>query len=1096
MDIEVNPGPEPSKKGLSMVHMNIQSLYMASITNHKRVKIDEIISTFVVDKPTDIICLSETWLHDQISNKLIEIPGYHEPERNDRKDRQGGGVCAYISENIVKKRLTEIEPPDIDLLWIELKLANKRVIMGVGYRPPRQSKAEVEQFMDQFTSSLNKAINLGAESLVILGDFNDRCTKWDSTHDLSDLKNDFYDLIQVSDLVQLVNEPTHIGPTSESLIDLVITDSPGYVNSVDLLPPIGSRHATVYVDFAISYQRDKNYMRKVWDYDKGDYDQLNEAIFNYPWEEVLHPDFDVNQKSETLTSTYLQLCSENIPNRVIKVKPRDLPWITHDCKCLIRSRNRLYNRFKRTRKIEHETIWKNKAREVRASLNLARLQYRQKMMAALSDPNLAAKKYWSLVKRIYGSKKGMGIPVLEVGSKNLSTSTDKANAFTDFFKTQQTLIEPIGHSLPNLEMLTDERLSNVSTTPGEVKHILDSLELGKAHGGDGVSVRMLRETSSSINGPLSTLINDSLSKGIVPTVWKRANISPVHKKNSRSVVSNYRPISLLSTLAKVQERIVFKRMYRFLSSNGLLTPKNSGFKEKDSAICQLINIVDRIYKALESGKDVSMVFLDISKAFDKVWHRGLLHKLKCNGIDGSLLLWLEDYLKDREIRVVINGQCASWASTNAGVPQGSILGPLLFLVFINDVVDNIESDINLFADDTSLMNVIEQLQDSYDTTNEDLIKLAAWANQWLVTYNATKTVSLHITMRNELTIHPALFLNGTQVNEVESHCHLGVDIENTFTWQSHIKRIASKGNKCVGLMRRASRDLPRSCLEKLYLTMVRPILEYGGVLFDNSPDLHLKPLDKVQREAALVCTGAYRHTKTVNLMKELGWDTLGTRRELQRTCLMYKIQNKIAPLYLISACPPLVREISTYNLRNAENISLPAGKRTGYVNSFMPNSVRLWNNLDRSIKSRTSIDSFKYHLKKKKCIKGNKLYSKFNGRKAINHTRIRLGLSGLKAQRHDYNHVPVSTCDHCGARKEDAMHYLLQCNAFNNMRTDMLNKVKALYQSKNIVLDLSRTIVKKQLVDCLLKGDKRLSECENVKLFAVVQDFISSSKRF
>ena len=247
MDIEVNPGPNPSHKGLSMVHMNIQSLYMASITNHQRVKIDEVISTFVADKPTDVITFSETWLHDQISDDNIKFPGYHEPIRKDRKDKRGGGVCAFISENIVRKRLPEIEPPDIDLLWVELKLANKRVLLGVGYRPPRQSKAEVDQFMDQFTTSLNKAISLGAESLVILGDFNDRCIKWDSTHEFSDLKNDFYDLIQVSDLVQLVNEPTHIGTTSESLIDLVITDSPGYVKTIDLLPPIGSKHVTVYV---------------------------------------------------------------------------------------------------------------------------------------------------------------------------------------------------------------------------------------------------------------------------------------------------------------------------------------------------------------------------------------------------------------------------------------------------------------------------------------------------------------------------------------------------------------------------------------------------------------------------------------------------------------------------------------------------------------------------------------------------------------------------------------------------------------------------------------------------------------------------------
>jgi hypothetical protein len=151
--------------------------------------------------------------------------------------------------------------------------------------------------------------------------------------------------------------------------------------------------------------------------------------------------------------------------------------------------------------------------------------------------------------------------------------------------------------------------------------------------------------------------------------------------------------------------------------------------------------------------------------------------LQANGIDGKLLQWIEDYLANREIRVVINGQCASWAKTNAGVPQGSILGPLLFLVFINDVVDDIESDINLFADDTSLMNIIDQMIDSYTTLNADLVKLAAWASRWLVTYNATKTVSVHISTKREREIHPDLFLNGIRITEVESHRHLGVDLE-------------------------------------------------------------------------------------------------------------------------------------------------------------------------------------------------------------------------------------------------------------------------------------------------------------------------------
>jgi hypothetical protein len=357
-------------------------------------------------------------------------------------------------------------------------------------------------------------------------------------------------------------------------------------------------------------------------------------------------------------------------------------------------------------------------------------------------------------------------------------------------------------------MRTDQRLGDISTTPEEVKNILTSLDSGKAHGGDGVSIRLLKETSDSIKKPLCALLNESFSTSKVPSTWKRANVSPVHKKESRSTVGNYRPISLLSTLAKVQERIVFRRMYRFLTAHNLLTPKNSGFREKDSAICQLVNIVDKIYRALETGQEINMVFLDISKAFDKVWHRGLLHKLKSNGIDGSLLNWLEDYLSDRKIRVVINGQCAPWADTNAGVPQGSILGPLLFLVFINDVVDDISSDINLFADDTSLLKIIEQLNDSFAIINNDLTKLSVWADKWLVTYNPAKTVSLFISKKKDTLRRPPLFLKGSRINEVDSHCHLGVDLESSFTWLTHILRIAGKGAKCVGLMRRASRDLP------------------------------------------------------------------------------------------------------------------------------------------------------------------------------------------------------------------------------------------------------------------------------------------------
>jgi hypothetical protein len=588
----------------------------------------------------------------------------------------------------------------------------------------------------------------------------------------------------------------------------------------------------------------------------------------------------------------------------------------------------------------------------------------------------------------------------------------------------------------------------------------------------------------------------SFEKAQVPITWKEANVSPVHKKNSRSNIGNYRPISLLSTLSKVQERVVYRRLYRYLADNNLLTDKNSGFKERDSAMCQLIKIVDTIYRALEDGKDISMVFLDISKAFDRVWHKGLLQKLKANGIEGKLLNWIENYLCDRKIRVVLNGQKAQWATTNAGVPQGSILGPLLFLVFINDVVDGIDSNINLFADDTSLLNIIDQIVPAYETVNNDLTKLSDWASKWLVNYNAAKTVSLHISRNRQREDHPPLTLNGARVEEVESHCHLGIDFEQLFTWLTHILRIAGKAAKCVGLMRRVCRELPRTCLENLYTTMVRPILEYGGVLFDGSPQYHTEHLDKIQREAALVCTGAYKHTKNSALMTELGWDSLQTRRTNQKLCLMYKMQRNLAPPYLTLICPPLVGEISNYPLRNATNIAAPMGRKSGYFNSFMPSAIRAWNGLDRNIRSRKSIDSFKYHLKKKRGRHKNKLYPRFNGSWAVQHTRMRLGLSGLMVQRHDYNHVPRSTCEYCGARKDDTMHFFLQCQVFDQMRIHLLERVSEIYQSKNITHDMTRTLVKKQLVNSLLTGDVRLGMGENIELFNAVQTYIGTTKRF
>jgi hypothetical protein len=308
------------------------------------------------------------------------------------------------------------------------------------------------------------------------------------------------------------------------------------------------------------------------------------------------------------------------------------------------------------------------------------------------------------------------------------TNRQKASLLNSYF-CAQSVIETPPEAVPPLRILTPTRLDNIIVSLADIHKYLTSLNVNKANGPDKISNKLLKETANSIAEPLKSLFEMSLASGKVPNIWKMANVTPVFKKGDRHLKSNYRPISLLSATGKILERVMFKSLYHYCCDNKLLTWRNSRFKQMDSAINQLIYISDKIYKSLEKRQDICMVYLDISKAFDRVWHFGLIYKLKQNGIRGNVLLWLSDYLSNRQQRVVINGQSSEWLPIKAGVPQGSILGPLLFLIYINDIVLDIKSDIFLFADGSTLMKVITDPIQSILELNDDLNQLNLWASQ-------------------------------------------------------------------------------------------------------------------------------------------------------------------------------------------------------------------------------------------------------------------------------------------------------------------------------------------------------------------------------
>ena len=389
-------------------------------------------------------------------------------------------------------------------------------------------------------------------------------------------------------------------------------------------------------------------------------------------------------------------------------------------------------------------------------------------------------------------------------------------------------------------------------------------------------VQCTEPCDTSIVEPLCLIFEKCLETGVYPSIWKIANVIPVHKKNSRQNKENYRPISLLPIFGKIFEKLIFDSMYEHFYNHGFITPNQSGFRPNDSAINQLLSITHNIYRAFEEkpSKETRAVFLDLSKAFDRVWHEGLIYKLECKGISGKLLTLVKNYLKDRKQRVVLNGRSSEWASVSAGVPQGSVLGPLFFLIYINDLTENIASGIKLFADDTSLFSVVETENETAQALNSDLEKIRTWAWQWKMKFNADKTEEVLFSCKRNKPTHPTLKLGSSDIIAKIEHKHLGMILDSKLNFQSHIREVIVKARRSIGMIRYLSKHVSREVLDVIYKLHVRPHLDYGDIIYHKfDPEMRLtftQRLEQTQYLAALAVTGTWIGTNRQRLFNELG----------------------------------------------------------------------------------------------------------------------------------------------------------------------------------------------------------------------------------
>ena len=659
--------------------------------------------------------------------------------------------------------------------------------------------------------------------------------------------------------------------------------------------------------------------------------------------------------AEYFTNIFIDTCKEHIPFKIIEINPRDKPWMNKFVKAKLKERDKWHRRFKSLQNERNRLTHANKRLEANFAMMQAKSNYFETIKQKLCNPQIDSKQYWHLLKSLYGSKVDSGIPAIIDGDEIISSSKEKADLFNKHFLKKSTLPKDLP-DLPVLEMSL-QLLNSIVTNEHEVKKILLSLNLNKASGYDNIGNRLLKKTAHSIAQPLTYLFNQSLSKGIFPSIWKRANVPPVFKQNDRQSKTNYRPISLLPNIGKVLERVVFVHLYKFCIEHNLLTWRNSGYKPLDSSINQLIFISHNIYKALEKGEDVCYVSLDASAAFDRVWHCGLLHKLKSKGITGKLYDWFNSYLSDRFQRVVIKGQFSEWIKILAGVPQGSILGPLLFLIYIDDIVHDIESDIFLFADDTSLLEQITDPVLSFEKINRDLTKLHNWSKQWLVNFNPTKTKYIIFSKKLQSPDYPHLYIGGEILQRVKQHKQLGDTFNESVTLDDHVNENCKKAMNRLVMLQKLGNKIPRKSRLTIYLSYIRPVLEFGFQLYDNSTNEILDKIERAQRESLLFVTAAYKKTSHRELLKEVGLPSLDKRRKSQKIQFIYKAKNELLPHYLIETIPSTKGSLNEYNLRNANDIMLPRSRKNYFLKSYIPSSIRAWNESPLDIKRATSLKS-------------------------------------------------------------------------------------------------------------------------------------------
>ena len=696
------------------------------------------------------------------------------------------GLAVYVKEGLPFTRGLSLENSADSYLCFRLALLHSVSYFFFLYRSPSSALCTV---FDSLSSNIDEVLSINPSANVfVFGDFNVHHKDWLTYSSGTDQPGELcYNFSISNDLTQMVNFPTRIPDCdshSPALLDLFLS-SDASICSMMAFPPLGnSDHVVVSVaiDFPTNSQQDAPFHRIPYDYSCADWDGLRDHLRDVPLEDIF------KLGASAAASEFCQWVQVGIdvyiPHRKYQVKPHSFPWFSASCAAAMVHRNHFFRLHQRGKSSDSKVKFRQASNHCKRVLEATKLAYANKTKESITFQKLGSHDFWRIANSVLNEGKS-AIPPLFNGPEVLSSASDKAKLFPENFSLNSNLDES-GVSLPVFPSRTNLKLHNISVTPKMVRKVVMNLDLSKASGPDCIPVVVLKNCEPELSYILAELFNKCLKESCFPDCWKVSSVVPVFKNvGERSTAKNYRPVSLLAVVSKVFEKLVNNTIVDHLEKFGLFSDFQYGFRSSRSTADLLTVVSDRIAWAFNTSGATQAVALDISKAFDKVWHAGLLHKLKSYGIFGLI----SSFLSNRQLRVVPNGKSSQKYPVNAGVPQDSIVGPTLFLLYINDLPDDVICDIVIYADDTTLYSKCDRASDLWQQLElaaeleSDLRDTVDWGKKWLVDFNAGKTQLVSFDWSNN-NGSIDVKMGGSILEEKSSFKMLGLTFSSKLDWGS------------------------------------------------------------------------------------------------------------------------------------------------------------------------------------------------------------------------------------------------------------------------------------------------------------------------